>query len=75
MKKNVKQKNSDEKSILKVGTFELQTKSFWLSLVSILTLFMSVYFYINSYFWLKINKDINETNKLLIKLVESQLSK
>lgn len=66
---------SDDKSTIKIGTFELQTKSFWLSLVSILTLFMTAYFYLNAHFWFKINKEINETNKELIKVVNLYVSK
>jgi len=64
----------DEKSILRFGKFELQTKSFWLSLVGILTLFLSIYFFINSLFWYKINKDIVQMNKELINVIKTYLS-
>lgn len=66
---------NEDKSIIKIGTFELQTKSFWLGLVGILTLFMTAFFYINSVFWYKINKDINETNKELVHALANQLLK
>ena len=51
---------------IKLGTFELQTKSFWISLVSILVLFLIAFFYINSIFWYNMNKDLNDTIKTLI---------
>ena len=68
------QKINEDKSVIKIGTFELQTKSFWLGLVGILTLFMTAYFYINAIFWYKINKEIVESNKALIQVVNTHLS-
>lgn len=68
-----KDKTEEEKSIIKFGTFELQTKSFWLSVIGILSLFISVMMFMNAMFWFKINKEINETNKLLIKIIDDHV--
>ena len=43
---------------IKVGTFQLQTKSFWMGLVAILCLFLLSVIWINSYYWYKSNSDL-----------------
>ena len=66
MKKVKRESEELTQNTIKLGTFELQTKSFWISLVSILVLFLIAFFYINSIFWYNMNKDLNDTIKTLI---------
>ena len=40
-------KQSDDDNVLKFGVFQLQTKSFWVSLISILCLFLLIMIYVN----------------------------
>lgn len=51
--KDIEDKNTYD-NILKFGQFQLQTKSFWISLISILCLFLLSMICINYYFYNKI---------------------
>lgn len=44
----------NDSNTIKIGTFQLQTKSFWISLVAILCLFMISVIWLNSFYWYKI---------------------
>ena len=50
-KKTEIKKPSEEVNTIKVGTFQLQTKSFWMGLVSILVLFLLAVIWLNTYYW------------------------
>lgn len=54
---------------IKVGTFQLQTKSFWLGLVSILCLFMLAVIWLNSFYWYKMFNATIELNKTYVENV------
>ena len=43
----------NDSNTIKIGTFQLQTKSFWISLVAILCLFMLSVIWLNSFYWYK----------------------
>lgn len=57
---------SQQTNTIKVGTFQLQTKSFWIGLVAILCLFLLSIVWLNSYYWYKICNASIELNKQLI---------
>jgi hypothetical protein len=48
-----KKENDNNENTLKLGLFQLQTKSFWISLISILCLFLVIMTYVNYYFYNK----------------------
>lgn len=65
-KKNKKEKNNYD-NMIKIGTFQLQTKSFWIGLVSILVLFLLSIIWLNTYYWhntclklIEMNQRINQ---------------
>lgn len=60
--KKVSQNNNEDQNVLKVGYFQLQTKSFWISLVSILCLFLLAVIWTN----------IIAYNKLITKFLEHE---
>lgn len=60
---------------IKVGTFQLQTKSFWIGLVAILCLFMLSVIWLNSFYWYKICNNAIESNKQLVQLLNKQVKK
>ena len=51
---------------IKLGTFQLQTKSFWLGLVSILVLFLLAVIWLNTYYWYNISIKIIDSQKQVI---------
>lgn len=51
---------------IKLGTFQLQTKSFWLGLVSILVLFLLTVIWLNTYYWYNISIKIIDSQKQVI---------
>ena len=53
---------TEDNNTIKVGMFQLQTKSFWLGLVAILVLFLFSVIYLNTYFWYKVCNDILKNN-------------
>lgn len=75
IKKN-ESKNEDEKinyeNVLKIGYFQLQTKSFWISLISILCLFVLTIIIINFYFYNKTIDIVFDHEESIIKLVLTQ---
>jgi uncharacterized membrane protein len=50
---------------LKVGHFQLQTKSFWISLVSILVLFLLAMNWMTNSYWYRICNNLIELNKTI----------
>ena len=61
--------NENYENIVKIGAFQLQTKSFWFGVIAILSVFLFVIIWLNTYYWYKVTKDINETNKMLIQKI------
>lgn len=55
MSTKLTEKNNIENTdnTLKLGLFQLQTKSFWISLISILCIFLLSILYVNFYFYNK----------------------
>ena len=74
-KVNDEVKQQESSNTIKVGTFQLQTKSFWIGLVAILCLFMLSVIWMNSYYWYKICSTAIETNKQLIELSNKGVNK
>lgn len=60
----IEQKANNYDNMIKVGTFQLQTKSFWIGLVSILVLFMLLMNYMTNHFWSKVCHELIELNKI-----------
>lgn len=59
-------KSNDESfNTLKVGYFQLQTKSFWISLVSILVLFLLAMNWMTNSYWYRICNNLIELNKAI----------
>lgn len=50
---------------LKVGHFQLQTKSFWISLVSVLVLFLLAMNWMTNSYWYRICNNLIELNKTI----------
>ena len=63
---NLENSNSIYENVVKIGTFQLQTKSFWFGVIGLLTAFLLAITWMNIFYWYKIAKDINEVNKQLI---------
>lgn len=63
---NEQQQNQTEEicNTIKIGAFQLQTKSFWIGLVSILVLFMLLMNYMTNHFWSKVCHELIELNKI-----------
>lgn len=57
---------TEHSNTIKVGSFQLQTKSFWIGLVAILCLFMLAVIWLNSFYWYKICNNALDTNRQLI---------
>jgi hypothetical protein len=54
IKKNKKvDETISNENMIKIGTFQLQTKSFWIGLVTILVLFLLSVIWINIFYWHK----------------------
>lgn len=64
LRKKMPENKENEETVnhIKVGTFQLQTKSFWISLVTILILFLLSIVWLNTYYW----------HNTCIKLIEMQ---
>ena len=60
---------NDEKHNLKIGTFQLQTKSFWITLVSLLTSFLVFSIYVNIRFYYKTAKDVMDHDEKLVQTI------
>ena len=63
----IEQKANNYDNMIKVGTFQLQTKSFWIGLVTILFLFLLSIVWLNTYYWhntclklIEMNQRINQ---------------
>ena len=61
-------KQSDDDNVLKFGVFQLQTKSFWVSLISILCLFLLIMIYVNYYFYNKTIDRILQHEETILKI-------
>ncbi len=62
---------TEDNNTIKVGMFQLQTKSFWLGLVSILVLFLFAVIWLNTYYWYSVCKQSIENNTKIIEKIES----
>ena len=64
LRKKMPENKENEETVnhIKVCTFQLQTKSFWISLVTILILFLLSIVWLNTYYW----------HNTCIKLIEMQ---
>jgi hypothetical protein len=60
-----------EQNVLKVGYFQLQTKSFWISLVSILCLFLLAVIWSNIYAYNKMITKILEHEEIIVKTIRT----
>lgn len=60
-------KQLDDDNVLKFGVFQLQTKSFWVSLISILCLFLLIMIYVNYYFYNKTIDRILQHEETILK--------
>jgi hypothetical protein len=65
-KTEIEQKATNYDNMIKVGTFQLQTKSFWIGLVTILVLFLLSIVWLNTYYWNSICNELIELNKTII---------
>lgn len=54
---------------IKIGTFQLQTKSFWITLVSLLTLFMFAICFMNAKLCFTLSKEVMQHNERLVKML------
>lgn len=63
---------SEDTNTIKVGTFQLQTKSFWIGLVAILCLFLLAVIWLNSYYWYKICDRIIQSNQKITEIVQTK---
>jgi hypothetical protein len=59
-------KASNYDNMIKIGTFQLQTRSFWIGLVSILVLFLLAVIWLNTYYWHNICNELIEANKIIM---------
>ena len=66
-RKSTIKKQSDDDNVLKFGVFQLQTKSFWVSLISILCLFLLIMIYVNYYFYNKTIDRILQHEETILK--------
>ena len=60
-------KKQEDDNVLKFGVFQLQTKSFWVSLISILCLFLLIMIYVNYYFYNKTIDRILQHEETILK--------
>ena len=63
---------SDQLDKIKIGAFELQTKSFWIGLVCILTLFLLSVIWVNTYYWYKVCNNLIELNSKYVSAYENK---
>ena len=66
-RKSTIKKQPDDDNVLKFGVFQLQTKSFWVSLISILCLFLLIMIYVNYYFYNKTIDRILQHEETILK--------
>lgn len=66
MKNNSPDSSKDIVHNVKVGSFQLQTKSFWLTLVSLLTAFIFFFCYANISLYYKLSKEVMEHDEKLL---------
>jgi hypothetical protein len=59
----------NNENTLKLGLFQLQTKSFWISLISILCLFLVIMTYVNYYFYNKTIDRVLQHEETIIKSI------
>jgi hypothetical protein len=64
-----KKENGNNENTLKLGLFQLQTKSFWISLISILCLFLVIMTYVNYYFYNKTIDRVLQHEETIIKSI------
>jgi hypothetical protein len=64
-----KKENCNNENTLKLGLFQLQTKSFWISLISILCLFLVIMTYVNYYFYNKTIDRVLQHEETIIKSI------
>jgi hypothetical protein len=64
-----KKENDNNENTLKLGLFQLQTKSFWISLISILCLFLVIMTYVNYYFYNKTIDRVLQHEETIIKSI------
>lgn len=66
--------NKNYDNIVKIGAFQLQTKSFWFGVIAMLSVFLLAVIWLNTFYWFRISKDLVETNKILIQKLQTQSS-
>ena len=66
--------SNDAENIVKIGAFQLQTKSFWFGVIAMLSVFLLAVIWLNTFYWFRISKDLVETNKILIQKLQIQSS-
>lgn len=64
--------SNDAENIVKIGAFQLQTKSFWFGVIAMLSVFLLAVIWLNTFYWFRISKDLVETNKILIQKLQIQ---
>ena len=62
-------KNEAYENVVKIGTFQLQTKSFWFGVIAMLSVFLLAVIWLNTFYWYRVSKDLIETNKILIQKI------
>ena len=62
-------KNEAYENVVKIGTFQLQTKSFWFGVIAMLSTFILAVIWLNTFYWYRVSKDLIETNKILIQKI------
>jgi flagellar basal body-associated protein FliL len=69
MSTKLTEKNNIENTdnTLKLGLFQLQTKSFWISLISILCIFLLSILYVNFYFYNKTIDRLLQHEEIILK--------
>ena len=61
--------NDKYENIVKIGAFQLQTKNFWFGVIAMLSVFLFVVIWLNTFYWYKVSKDLIETNKMLVQKI------
>lgn len=62
--------SDDAENIVKIGAFQLQTKSFWFGVIAMLSVFLLAIIWLNTFYWFRISKDLIEMNKILIQKIQ-----
>lgn len=65
LEKRIKKEVENDVNNIKLGHFQLQTKSFWLALVSLLCIFLLLSFYLN----VKLMNDVMKHEETMIKIM------